>query len=216
MPYNYDGLEEFLFNLVYVPERKSTKVEKLKWWIFTKKQAESDRLAPTQEALRQAMFRAHYHWHCSVPRGTISTWLWPELRSRCLGSCDDLATACTKRGHPAGELRMYKGPNVTMRGASVARQDSTAQNYAPVISVRGVKILKCHSMMKRMKTLEMTRTMLKTSCKSCASWSFNYQQSNTNNHLQLLGLLSYDDIIVAELCRKYPLYIIMNKQMVYH
>ena len=33
----------------------------LRWWLFTKEQARSLQLPPTQAALHQAAFRAHYH-----------------------------------------------------------------------------------------------------------------------------------------------------------
>ena len=55
----YDGLVEFLCK-VYLPGTKTTTMKKLRWWLFTKKQAESERLPPTQAALKQAILRAHY------------------------------------------------------------------------------------------------------------------------------------------------------------
>ena len=35
-------------------------VKELRWWLFRKKQAQSERLPPTQAALSQAIFRAPY------------------------------------------------------------------------------------------------------------------------------------------------------------
>ena len=55
----YVGLEEFLCK-VYLPDTMIANVAKLRWWLFTKKQAESERLPPTQDALHQAVLRAHY------------------------------------------------------------------------------------------------------------------------------------------------------------
>ena len=35
-------------------------VKELRWWLFRKKQAQSERLPPTQAALQKAILRAHY------------------------------------------------------------------------------------------------------------------------------------------------------------
>ena len=53
------GIEEFLCK-VYMPGTSIVKVDKLRWWLFTKKQAQSERLPPTRDALHQAILRAHY------------------------------------------------------------------------------------------------------------------------------------------------------------
>lgn len=37
-----------------------TSVKQLRWWLFKQKQAESERLPPTQSALKQAVMRSHY------------------------------------------------------------------------------------------------------------------------------------------------------------
>ena len=53
------GHEEFLCK-VYVSGTNIAQVEKLRWWILTKKQAQSERLPPTRDALYEAILRAHY------------------------------------------------------------------------------------------------------------------------------------------------------------
>ena len=53
------ALEQFICK-VYLPHTQISKVAKLRWWLFTKKQAQSERLPPTQDALNQAILRAHY------------------------------------------------------------------------------------------------------------------------------------------------------------
>ena len=45
---------------VYVPNTTINSVKELTWWLFGKKQAQSETLPPTQEALRQAIKRANY------------------------------------------------------------------------------------------------------------------------------------------------------------
>ena len=51
--------EKFICEL-YVPKTSLSTVKDLRWWLFRKKQAESERLPPTQGALHQAELRAHY------------------------------------------------------------------------------------------------------------------------------------------------------------
>ncbi|KAL9964896.1 hypothetical protein ACROYT_G028604 [Oculina patagonica] len=53
------GIEKFLCQ-IYVPKTDLTTVKELRWSLFKKKQAESDRLPPTQAALHQAIMRAHF------------------------------------------------------------------------------------------------------------------------------------------------------------
>ena len=45
---------------VYVPNTTINNVKELTWWVFRKKQAQSETLPLTQEALRQAIKRANY------------------------------------------------------------------------------------------------------------------------------------------------------------
>lgn len=45
---------------MYVPNTTINNVKELRWWLFRKKQAQSENLPPTQEALRQAIKRANY------------------------------------------------------------------------------------------------------------------------------------------------------------
>ena len=53
------AIEKFVCEL-YVPNTSLTTVKDLRWWLFRKKQAQSERLPPTQGALHQAVLRAHY------------------------------------------------------------------------------------------------------------------------------------------------------------
>ena len=52
-------IEKFVCQL-YVPRTDICTVKELRWWLFRKKQAQSERLPPTQDALSQAILRAHY------------------------------------------------------------------------------------------------------------------------------------------------------------
>ena len=45
---------------VYVPNTIIDNVKELRWWLFRKKQGQSENLPPTPEALRQAINRANY------------------------------------------------------------------------------------------------------------------------------------------------------------
>ena len=54
-----NGLEKFVCQL-YQPTTSIYQVNELRWYLFKKKQAQSERLPPTQGALRQAILRAHY------------------------------------------------------------------------------------------------------------------------------------------------------------
>ena len=53
------ALEHFVCQL-YVPNNVITKVKDARWWLFRKKQAQSDRLPPTKATLHEALMRAHY------------------------------------------------------------------------------------------------------------------------------------------------------------
>ena len=52
------AIEQFVCE-IYVPNTSLTTVKDLCWWLFRKKQAQSERLPPTQGALRQAVPRTH-------------------------------------------------------------------------------------------------------------------------------------------------------------
>lgn len=54
-----DAIGRFVCQL-YVPKTDITTVKQLRWSVFKKKQAESERLPPTQAALDQAILRAHF------------------------------------------------------------------------------------------------------------------------------------------------------------
>ena len=53
------SLEQFICT-VYQPQTQIVLLKKLRWWLFKKKQAESERLPPCPDALRQAYLRAHH------------------------------------------------------------------------------------------------------------------------------------------------------------
>lgn len=54
-----NGIEKFVCQL-YQPKTKIHKVAKLRWHLFKKKQAQSEKLPPTQGALHEAILRSHY------------------------------------------------------------------------------------------------------------------------------------------------------------
>ena len=54
-----DGIEQFVCQLYQTKDTIKT-VKELRWSLFKKRQAESDRLPPTKAALHQAILRAHY------------------------------------------------------------------------------------------------------------------------------------------------------------
>lgn len=55
----YAGIEKLVCKL-YQPNTRITKVKELRWLLFRKKQAESERLPPTLAALKEAIKRAHH------------------------------------------------------------------------------------------------------------------------------------------------------------
>ena len=62
-------------HFIYSPQTHIVSVKKLRWWLFKKKQAESERLPPSPDALRQAILRAHHQaiiWNLdTVPQPVI-------------------------------------------------------------------------------------------------------------------------------------------------
>ena len=54
-----DAIEKFVCQL-YLPKTTFTKVKDLRWWLFRKKQAQSERLPPTLAALHERILCAHY------------------------------------------------------------------------------------------------------------------------------------------------------------
>ena len=54
-----DAIEKFVCQL-YLPKATFTKVKDIRWWLFCKKQAQSERLPPTLAALHQGILPAHY------------------------------------------------------------------------------------------------------------------------------------------------------------
>ena len=157
--------------------------KKMRWCLFTKKQAESERLPPTQAALKQAILRAHYQamiWtNDTVPNPEV-----PSPQDYGWNLEDDVWVPVMTKEQPAPNvvIQLVKCGcskskyNSARCSAHVVKQDSAAQSYLPVTSVRDVKIMSSpphHSIMKRMKTQEMTRTMLKTLYKLCANRKHN-------------------------------------------
>ena len=55
----FAGIEKFVCQL-YAANTTIVDVSKLRWWPFRKKQAQSERLPPTKEVLRQAIIRANF------------------------------------------------------------------------------------------------------------------------------------------------------------
>lgn len=53
------AIEKFVCHL-YLLKTTFTKVKELRWWLFRKKQAQSERLPPTQAVLHEAILRTHY------------------------------------------------------------------------------------------------------------------------------------------------------------
>ena len=54
-----EAVEKLLCQL-FLSKRDICSLRALRWWLFTKKQAKSQQLHPTQAALHQAVLRAHY------------------------------------------------------------------------------------------------------------------------------------------------------------
>ena len=46
--------------LSVAPPTLITKIDKLRWWMFSKKQCQSEKLPPTRDALAHAISRAHF------------------------------------------------------------------------------------------------------------------------------------------------------------
>ena len=55
------GIEK-LVCLLYKPKTHITNVKDLRWLLFRKSQAQSERLPPTQASLKESILRAHYQW----------------------------------------------------------------------------------------------------------------------------------------------------------
>ena len=53
------GIEKLVCQL-YQPNTRCSKVKDLRWLLFRKSQAQSEKLPPTLSALKQAIMRAHY------------------------------------------------------------------------------------------------------------------------------------------------------------
>ena len=53
------AIEKLVYQL-YLPKTIITEVKELRWWLFRKKQAQSERLPPTQTELHETIHRAHY------------------------------------------------------------------------------------------------------------------------------------------------------------
>ena len=55
----FHAIEKLVCQL-YLPKTKTSTLNDLRWLLFQRKQAELERLPPTQAALREAIKRAHY------------------------------------------------------------------------------------------------------------------------------------------------------------
>lgn len=71
----------------FLPNTESDTVKELRWWLFRKKQARSERLPPTKAALYQSILRAHYQllvWNNdgvanpALPSPKDYGWEWKE------------------------------------------------------------------------------------------------------------------------------------------
>ena len=78
------SLEQFICT-VYQPQTQIVLVKKLRWWLFKKKQAKSERLTPSPDALRQANLRAQHLtiiWNLdTVPQPVIpppDSYVWKQ------------------------------------------------------------------------------------------------------------------------------------------
>jgi len=58
-PDTFNGIEKFVCHL-YQQNTKICKVAELRWHLFKKKQAQSEKLPPTRGALHEAILRSHY------------------------------------------------------------------------------------------------------------------------------------------------------------
>ena len=83
----YAGIEKLVCKL-YQPNTHITKVKELKWLLFRKKQAESERLPPTLAALKEAIKRAHHQrmvWNNDIvsnpelPSPSNYRWNWKQV-----------------------------------------------------------------------------------------------------------------------------------------
>lgn len=73
----------------FLPKTEITSVKELRWWIFKKKQTQSEKLPPTSGALKQAILRAHYQllvWNhdnittVRLPSPGRQGWTWQNER----------------------------------------------------------------------------------------------------------------------------------------
>ena len=107
-----DGLNNIIDKVawqLYVPRAYICTVKELRWWFFWKKQAQSERLPPTQAALCQAILRVHYQIrksHPSIPRK-----LWLDGGWKWMGACHDETTYTT----PTPDTTGYVPCKVQMR-----------------------------------------------------------------------------------------------------
>ena len=127
------ALEKFVCQL-YLPGTQTSEVKQLRWWLFRKTQAQSEKLPPTQDALYYAVLRSHYQsmvWDNdkvampNLPTPQEYGWeldngLWKEvmttqlpapdaiinlIKCGCLSSkCTTRQCKCSKAGLPCTEL----------------------------------------------------------------------------------------------------------------
>lgn len=81
------ALIEKLVSQLYLPKTEMSAVSEVRWWLFRKVQAQSERLPPTQATLRQAILKAHQQpLCCGKPHPAISRKLWLGTAWRQMGS----------------------------------------------------------------------------------------------------------------------------------
>ena len=90
---------EKLICKLYVPNTTITTVKDLRWWLFKKKQAQSEKLPPTQAALEQTVMRANYQamvWNNDIvplPHYHHQITFWLDVAGQQMASCGDYFAA---------------------------------------------------------------------------------------------------------------------------
>ena len=104
------GIERLVCQL-YLPRTDITTVKELRWFLLRKKQAESDRLPPTQAALHQAILRAHFQlmvWNKDTEPNpaclAITEQLWMGNGERRVGPCNENSSTGSRGCHRACQV----------------------------------------------------------------------------------------------------------------
>ena len=76
---------------LYIPDTQITETGPLCWNLFSKKQAEVEKLPPTHGALAEKIMRAHYQamvwWHDNVPQPEFQYQLNMDGKKKMMSSC---------------------------------------------------------------------------------------------------------------------------------